>query len=238
MVRKGIKDIFQKALRYFKNLGIFFFALSAFLVILYRFMSPPITPLMIVRLGEQLLDGKELKLKKEWVPMEKISFYYPVAVIASEDQKFLEHNGFDWEAIKKAYKLNKKKSRKGKILGASTISQQVAKNVFLWPSRSFIRKAFEVYFTVLIEFFWSKERIMEVYLNVIEMGNGVYGVEAASKTYFNRSAKRVNLDQAASIAAILPNPRVYSATRPSAYVQGRKTWIKTNMQFIGKVNFE
>jgi monofunctional glycosyltransferase len=196
------------------------------------------TPLMLIRVAEQVMDGKEIKLKKEWVKMEGISYYYPVAVIASEDQKFLEHNGFDWESIQKAYELNKKKSRKGKVRGASTISQQVAKNVFLWPSRSFIRKAFEVYFTVLIEFFWPKERIMEVYLNVIEMGDGIYGVEAASKIYFKKSAKRVNLDQAASIAAVLPNPRQYSVRRPSPYVMERKSWIKRNMYFIGKVNFE
>lgn len=233
-----MKNLLKKILRYLKLFAIFFFSLSVFSVILYRFLPPPISPLMILRVAEQIVDWREIKLKKEWVSMNEMSFYLPVAVVASEDQKFLEHNGFDWEGIRKAYELNKKKSRKGKIVGASTISQQVAKNVFLLPSRSYIRKGLEVYFTVLIEFFWSKERIMEVYLNVIEMGDGIYGVEKASRIYFNKSAKRVNLDQAAALAAILPNPRKYSAVRPSAYVEGRKVWIKRNMFYIGKVNFE
>jgi monofunctional biosynthetic peptidoglycan transglycosylase len=192
---------------------------------------------MVIRTTEQLIDGKDIKIKKDWVSINEMSHYLPVAVIASEDQRFLEHYGFDWEAIKKAYELNKKKTRKGKVLGASTISQQVAKNVFLWPSRSFIRKAFEVYFTVLIEFFWSKERIMEVYLNVIEMGDGIYGSEKACMQYFKKHAKNINQDQAAAIAAILPNPRKYSAVRPSSYVAKRKSWIKRNMNYIGKVNF-
>lgn len=233
-----MKDLFKRFLRYIKLLAIFFFSFSIFTVILYRFLPPPVTPLMILRVVEQIGDWRELKLKKDWVSLNEMSFYLPVAVVASEDQKFLDHNGFDWEGIMKAYELNKKKSRKGKIVGASTISQQVAKNVFLWPSRSYIRKGLEVYFTVLIEFFWSKERIMEVYLNVIEMGDGIYGVEKASRIYFNKSAKRVNLDQAAALAAILPNPRKYSAANPGTYIAGRKIWIKRNMYYIGKVNFD
>jgi monofunctional biosynthetic peptidoglycan transglycosylase len=193
---------------------------------------------MVIRTFEQLFNDKDIKIRKDWVPLSEMSHYLPVAVIASEDQRFLDHYGFDWEAIKKAYELNKKKRRKGKVLGASTISQQVAKNVFLWPSRSFIRKAFEVYFTVLIEFFWSKERIMEVYLNVIEMGDGIYGSEKASMIYFKKHAKNINQDQAAAIAAILPNPRKYSAAKPSTYVANRKSWIKRNMNYIGRVNFD
>lgn len=233
-----MKIILRKFLRYLKLLVIFYFSFTIFLVILYRFLPPPVTPLMVIRTFEQLFNDKDITIKKDWVPLSEMSHYLPVAVIASEDQRFLDHYGFDWDAIKKAYELNKKKSRKGKVLGASTISQQVAKNVFLWPSRSFIRKAFEVYFTVLIEFFWSKERIIEVYLNVIEMGDGIYGSEKASMIYFKKHAKNINQDQAATIAAILPNPRKYSASKPSSYVSNRKSWIKRNMNYIGKINFD
>jgi monofunctional biosynthetic peptidoglycan transglycosylase len=158
--------------------------------------------------------------------------------MASEDQKFYEHNGFDWEAIKKAYEYNAKKKRKRPIKGASTISQQTAKNVFLWPGRSWVRKGFEVYFTFLIELFWSKERIMEVYLNVIEMGDGVYGAEAASQTYFKKPASKLTKDNAAAIAAILPNPRKYSASKPGPYIQQRKEWIKRNMGYVERLKGE
>jgi monofunctional biosynthetic peptidoglycan transglycosylase len=151
--------------------------------------------------------------------------------MASEDQLFLEHFGFDLEAIKKAYKNNNNKKRKI-TRGASTISQQVAKNVFLWPGRSWLRKGFEVYFTFLIEVCWSKERIMEVYLNVIEMGNGIYGAEAASEYYFKKNASMLNRDQAALIAAVLPNPLRWSPIKPSKYILKRKEWIKRNMAYL------
>lgn len=233
-----MKAVFARLLRYLKLLIIIFFATSIFAVIFYRFVPPPVTPLMIKRVFEQIWDGKEIKLKKDWVSIDEMSSYLPLAVIASEDQKFLEHNGFDWDAIEKAYERNKKTSKRGKVVGASTISQQVAKNVFLWPARTFIRKGFEVYFTFLIELFWSKERIMEVYLNEIEMGDGIYGVEKASMIYFKIPAKKITMDQAAAIAAILPNPRKYSAKNPGPYVAKRKTWIKRNMRYIGKVSFE
>jgi len=194
---------------------------------------------MVIRLGEQTFAGKSLKLKKEWVSIEKISPNLVVAVMASEDQKFLQHSGFDWQAIKKAFEYNNKKSKRKRIVrGASTISQQVAKNVFLWPGRSWVRKGLEVYFTFLIEIFWSKERIMEVYLNVIEMGDGIYGAEMASRTYFKHGAKDLTKDQASGIAAVLPNPRKYSVIRPSAYVVQRKVWIKRNMNYISRVNFD
>jgi monofunctional biosynthetic peptidoglycan transglycosylase len=234
-----MKIFLKKIWRYLKIVLIFFFFFSLFLVILYRFMAPPITPLMVIRLGEQTFEGKSWKLKKEWVPIEKISPNLVVAVMASEDQKFLQHSGFDWDAIKKAFESNNKKSKRKRVVrGASTISQQVAKNVFLWPGRSWLRKGLEVYFTFLIELFWSKERIIEVYLNVIEMGDGVYGAEMASRTYFKHPAKDLTKDQASGIAAVLPNPRKYSVTRPSAYVVQRKVWIKRNMNYIGKVNFD
>ena len=152
----------------------------------------------------------------------------PQAVVTSEDQKFAEHFGFDVEAIEKAKKYNEKHKGK-KMKGASTISQQTAKNVFLWPSRSWIRKGFEVYFTFLIEVLWSKERILEVYLNVIEMGPGIYGAQAASQYYFNKSASQLSKLEAASIAAILPNPVRWSASKPTPYIKKKRTWILRRM---------
>ena len=169
-----IKRFFKFILR----LILWLFAFSIVVVIFFKWVPVPITPLMLIRNIEQLQDDKKLVLKHDWVPIEAISKNLQLAVICSEDQNFLAHNGFDMEAIEKAVKHNKKGKR---IRGASSISQQTAKNVFLWPQRSWFRKGLEVYFTFLIELFWSKERIMEVYLNSIEMGNGIYGVEAASQ---------------------------------------------------------
>lgn len=171
-----------------------------------------------------------MKLKKDWVPLEKISPNLQLAVVCSEDQNFIKHNGFDFEAIDKAMEYNEKHK---KTRGASTISQQVAKNVFLWPGRSWIRKGFEVYFTFLIELFWSKQRIMEVYLNVIEMGDGIYGAQAASETFFRKDAISLGSAEAATIAAVLPNPRKFNVAKPSAYVQGRRSWILRQMGFWG-----
>lgn len=171
-----------------------------------------------------------MTLKHEWVSLEEISPKLQLAVVCSEDQNYLEHGGFDFAAIKKAMTSNKKGK---KLRGASTISQQTAKNVFLWPGRSYVRKGFEVYFTLLIEIFWSKERIMEVYLNSIEMGNGVYGAESAAQYWFHKDAKKLSKDDAAAIAAILPNPRRYVANPPSAYVSKRKEWIKQQMSYWG-----
>ena len=156
--------------------------------------------------------------------------------MASEDNRFIEHSGFDLEAIKKARDYNDHKKGK-KIRGASTISQQTAKNVFLWPDRSWIRKGLEVYFTFLIETVWGKKRIMEVYLNVIEMGDGIYGAESASQKYFHKPAAYLTRDQAALIAAILPNPRKWDPSRPSAYLLNRQQWILWNMANIGKVEY-
>lgn len=168
--------------RIFIKIVTWFLSLSVFSVVLFRFVPIPITPLMIIRCIEQKGDGKKMKLDKDWMSLDEISPVMPLAVIAAEDQNFEEHVGFDIDAIKKAEEYNKK--HKGKrVKGASTITQQTAKNVFLWPSRSWVRKGFEVYFTLLIEVFWSKKRIMEVYLNVIETGDGIYGVEAAANIH-------------------------------------------------------
>jgi monofunctional biosynthetic peptidoglycan transglycosylase len=185
---------------------------------------------MVKRYIEQKMDGKEMKLDKTWKPLEEISPSLQLAVVCSEDQNYLKHHGFDFGAIKKAIAHNKKSKRKR---GASTISQQTAKNVFLWDGRSWVRKGFEVYFTFLIELFWSKERIMEVYLNVIEMGPGIYGAEAASQAYFKKSAININKQQAATISAILPSPLKYNAKRPSAFLQGRINWTLQQMRYWG-----
>jgi monofunctional biosynthetic peptidoglycan transglycosylase len=164
------------------------------------------------------------------VSLKEMSPNLVLAVICSEDQKFAEHFGFDFEAIEKVAKQNEKLKKKGKpIKGGSTISQQCAKNVFLFPQRSYIRKAFEVYFTFLIEIFWSKKRIMEVYLNVIEMGDGIYGAQAAAKTYFNKNAKYLTSSESALIAAVLPNPRKWNAGKPTGYISKRKNWILRQM---------
>ncbi len=213
---------------------LWFIAISIVSVLFFRFVPIPVTPLMLIRCVEQKWDGKEMKLKKDWVPLEKISSAMPLAVIAAEDQKFEEHFGFDLEAIKKAEKYNKRHQGK-KTKGASTISQQTAKNVFLWPNRSWVRKGFEVYFTFLIEIFWSKQRIMEVYLNVIEMGNGVYGVEAAAQEYFHKPASKLSVREAALIAAILPSPLKWSPVKPNARVQKKASRI---MHFISRLKLD
>ncbi|MEO0311725.1 MAG: monofunctional biosynthetic peptidoglycan transglycosylase [Bacteroidota bacterium] len=214
---------------------IWFNIASVSLVIIYRFVPPPITILMIQRMVEQKWEGKDFKLSKTWKSIDEISTQMPLAVIAAEDQKFEEHFGFDIAAIEKAQTYNEKHKGK-KTRGASTISQQTAKNVFLWPSRSWIRKGFEVYFTFLIEVFWSKERIMEVYLNVIETGDGIYGVEAASKYYFKKSASKISTAEAALIAAVLPNPRRWTPAKPTAYILKKQARIIRFMSNLGKID--
>ena len=209
-----------------------FLAISIASVIFFRWIPVPLTPLMLVRCVEQKVDGKSMRLSKDWVSIDKINNNLQLAVVCSEDQNFLDHHGFDFEAIEKAMDFNKNHKRKR---GASTISQQTAKNVFLWPGRSWIRKGFEVYFTFLIETIWSKERIMEVYLNVIEMGDGVYGAEAAARIFFHKPAKNLNDAQAALIAAVLPNPRKFSAARPGTYIISRQEWVLGQMAFWGGV---
>ena len=217
-------------------IALFFFLSTLFSVISYRFINPPVTPLMVIRSIQQKFDGEKMSLRKEWVSIKEISPSLQLAVVASEDNRFLEHNGFDFKAIEKAKDYNAKKKGK-KIRGASTISQQTAKNVFLWPQRSWIRKGLEVYFTFLIELIWSKKRIMEVYLNVIETGKGIYGAEKASQIYFNKSAKNLSPGESALIAAILPNPLKWNPARPTSYLLGRQQWILWNMGNIGKLEY-
>ncbi len=221
---------FSRIWKIFLKIFLWFIAISIVLVLLFKWVPIPITPLMVIRCVEQKMDGKDMKLEKKWKPLEEISPSLQLAVVCSEDQNFLKHHGFDFGAIEKAMKHNKKSKKKR---GASTISQQTAKNVFLWPGRSWVRKGFEVYFTFLIETFWSKERIMEVYLNVIEMGPGIYGAEAASQAYFNKSAIKISKQQAATIAVVLPSPLKYNAKRPSGFLQGRINWTMKQMRFWG-----
>ena len=200
-------------------------------VVALRFLPVYVTPLMLIRLVQQAGEGKELRLKHHWVPLHEISQDLPVAVIASEDANFMKHHGFDYKAIEHAAKRNREHPEK-KRLGASTISQQTAKNVFLWPGRSWTRKGFEVYFTALIELLWSKQRIMEVYLNSIEMGDGIYGASAVAEAHFGIEAKDLSQSQCALIAATLPNPRHFSSKHPSAYMQKRQARILKEMKFV------
>lgn len=201
---------------------------------MYRWVPVPFTPLMAIRNFEQAKEDKKVVCEHDWVSIHNISKNIQRAVVCSEDQNFLKHNGFDFDAIKKAIENNQKSRR---LKGASTISQQVAKNVFLWPARSWLRKGIEAYFTFLIELFWSKQRILEVYLNSIEMGNGIYGIEAASQHWFNKSASKLTTYEAAAIAAILPNPLKHKANPASGYIQRRKEWIVRQMDYFGALDF-
>ena len=209
--------LIKKILRYTRNLLILFFTSTLLTVIIYRFMPVYITPLMVIRSVQQIISGDKPTWKHTWVSFDKISPNLPMAVIASEDNRFAEHNGFDFVKIKKAMKENETRKRKR---GASTISQQTAKNVFLWPQSSWVRKGLEVYFTFLIELFWPKERIMEVYLNSIEMGKGIYGAQAAAKYKFNTTA--------------LPNPIRFNSAKPSAYILKRQKQILRLMNLVPK----
>lgn len=194
-------------------------------VLAYRFINPPITLLMLQR---------SAKVERKWVKFENISDNMKRAAVSAEDQLFLKHIGFDVKAIEKAFENNAKGK---KIKGGSTISQQTAKNVFLWPGRSYIRKAFEAYFTLLIEVLWSKERILEVYLNVIEMGDGIYGAEAAAQTYYGKSCSNLTRAQAALIVACFPNPIRWTPKRPTAYIKKRQYLIMRNMRRLGPLDF-
>lgn len=222
MLRKIFRIVFKVIL--------WFFILSIASTIIFRWVPVPITPLMIKRCVEQKMDGKSMKLQKDWVSGDEISPHLELAVVCCEDQNFLMHFGFDFKALKKAM-INNEKGKK--IRGGSTISQQTAKNVFLWDGRNYVRKAFEVYFTLLIEVFWSKERIMEVYLNVVEFGDGIYGAEAASQHYFKKPASKLSREEAAILATLLPSPLRYGKVIKGNYVQGRKLWVLQQMRFWG-----
>jgi monofunctional biosynthetic peptidoglycan transglycosylase len=203
-----------------------FLALSILAVIVLRFMAPPFSALMVERrIGSWFAEGKYSPTYK-WVSFDKIAPVMSAAVIASEDQKFSDHYGFDIDAIQRAMGHNERSSR---TKGASTLTQQTAKNMFLWSSRSWFRKGVEAYFTVLLETFWGKRRILETYLNIVEFGDGIYGVEAAAQYYFRKPASRLNSEEAAILAAVLPNPRRYKVKSPGSYVRDRQQWILQQM---------
>ena len=224
----------RKIFRWIWKAMLWFFGLSIISVIIFKWIPIPFTPLMITRIIEFKLDGNDAIYSHKWVPIEEISPNLQKAVIASEDGNFLKHNGFDFEAMQKAFKNNNKGR---KLKGGSTISQQTAKNVFLWQGRSYIRKGLEAYFTVLIELIWGKERIMEVYLNSIEMGNGIYGAQEAARCWYKTTAIQLSARQAAGIAAILPNPRKFKALNSSSYIERRKDRIMKVMRHIGKIDY-
>jgi monofunctional biosynthetic peptidoglycan transglycosylase len=226
---------FRKLFRIIRNLLLISFVMSIVWVIAARFLPVYLTPLMVIRSVEAIADGKVPKNHKTWVPIEDISPNMVQAVVASEDNLFLSHHGFSFDAMTKAFEHNQNGKR---IRGGSTISQQTAKNVFLFPQRSYVRKGLEAYFTVLIEFVWGKKRIMEVYLNVIEMGDGVYGVQAAAEEHFGVNASQLSKNQAALIAACLPNPRRFDAGHPSGYIEYRKSKIVSLMGKLRPVDFD
>jgi monofunctional glycosyltransferase len=200
-------------------------------VLLLRWINPPYTAFMLEsQLTAWSTRDSSYVLRHRWVGLDQISPNLPLAVVASEDQKFPEHWGFDVEAIEKAYQLNQ---HSHKVRGASTISQQVAKNLFLWSGRSYFRKGLEAYFTLAIEACWPKRRILEVYLNVAEFGPGVYGAEAAAQQFFHRPAARLTRSDAATLAAVLPNPQRLHAAAPSGYILQRRDWILGQMQALG-----
>ncbi|MDD2529722.1 MAG: monofunctional biosynthetic peptidoglycan transglycosylase [Bacteroidales bacterium] len=229
-------NLFRKFWRAIWITIIFLFVVSVLLTIAYRFINPPITILMIQRSIKQTLSSQEdVRIKKEWVEIDEISPNMILAVVASEDNLFLKHNGFDKKAIEQAIEYNKLGK---KVRGASTISQQTAKNVFLWSGRNWVRKGLEAYYTFLLELFWSKERIMEVYLNVIEFGDGIYGVEAASKYYFNKSAKELTKRESALLASVLPSPLKRNPAKPTPWLNKRALQVMNLMDKQGVIRLK
>ena len=207
-----------------------FITLSVALTIIFRFIHPPVSALMLERQIDSWTEGRTYGSHYEWVDFNRIALPMGSAVIASEDQNFLHHRGFDWSAIQRAIDYDENGT---KVRGASTLSQQTAKNLFLWPGRTWIRKGLEAYFTVLLETLWGKRRILETYLNIVEFGDGVYGVEAAAQRYFHKPAARMTSEDAAILAAVLPNPHRMKANAPSRYVRERQSWILQQMRQLG-----
>nr|WP_244152000.1 monofunctional biosynthetic peptidoglycan transglycosylase [Rodentibacter myodis] len=210
----------------------FFLAIFAF-VLIFRFVPIPFSAYMVQQqIGHWLVGDFHYWAKSDWVNIENISPNMQLAVIAAEDQKFPHHYGFDFEAIKKAFQYNEKSKRQ--IRGGSTISQQTAKNLMLWHGQSWLRKGLEVPATMLLELGWSKKRILEVYLNIAEFGNGIFGVEMASRHYFKKSAKNLTQSEAALLATVLPNPIIYKVNKPSALVRKKQQWIMRQMSQLGR----
>ncbi|HEX4957127.1 MAG TPA: monofunctional biosynthetic peptidoglycan transglycosylase [Lacibacter sp.] len=221
---KSKSSFFSRTFRFLKRLFLWLFVLQLVYIIALKWVYPPITITQLVSVVKG--DG----LKRDYVDADQISAAARLSVIAAEDQLFPDHHGFDWKSIEKAMDYNKRKPNR--VRGASTISQQTAKNVFLWQGRSWIRKGLEMYFTQMIEWVWGKERILEVYINVIEMGRGIYGIEAAAQNYFRKPASSLNRNEAAQIAACLPNPKKYTVKPLSRYVAVRSGWVIRQMNNI------
>ena len=227
---KRIFNFFKWILKF----AIFFFVSTVLLVFTMRWINPVTSSIMIQRQISGLFDGEFELIKYHWVDYDDVSKFMPIAIVAAEDQNFPKHFGFDFKQIEKALKENKRGRR---VRGASTITQQVAKNLFLWEGKSFVRKGIEAYFTLLIELLWDKQRILEVHMNIAEMGDKIFGVGTASVAYFKKPAAGLNIRQAALLAAILPNPKKYSAIKPSGYVRGRQNWIVRQINSLGGVNY-
>lgn len=221
--------------RWLGRLLLLFVGVSVVLVIAFRWLPPPLSSLMIQRyLQHAWEDPEPPALDYRWVPFGRISPYLALAVVAGEDQQFPAHGGFDWQALRQALT---EQAGGGRLRGASTISQQVAKNLYLWPQRSLVRKGLEAWFTLLIELFWSKQRILEVYLNIVELGERTFGAEAASRRYFHKPAQHLTQEEAALLAAVLPNPLRYRADTPSRYVRWRQGWILKQMHQLGGIAY-
>ncbi len=212
-----------------------FFAISVALVVCLRWIPPFTSAVMIEDHIERFLSGKKQNaISHQWADLEEISPYMCLAVVAAEDQSFPDHWGFDFESIRKAVEERK---RRGRLRGASTITQQTAKNLFLWNGRSYVRKGFEAYFAVLLELLWPKSRILEVYLNIAQFGDGVYGVRAAAETYLHKNPSKLTRRDAALLAAVLPSPLRFKVRHPSSYVSGRRYWILRQMSLLGGVEY-
>lgn len=223
--------MFKKLFLFILKVLFALFLSSILSVAIYTVISPPITPLMILRTIEYALSGDEIRLNKNWTSYEDINRKVFKALVAAEDARFMQHKGFDWKAIEAAQRYNERMNGKKKR-GASTITMQTAKNVFLWNGRNYLRKGLEAYFSVLIEAVWGKKRILEIYTNVIEWGYGIYGVEAASKYYFGKSTKELSTYEIALLAAVVPNPRRWDASKPTPYIRKRANWIISRMNSV------
>lgn len=235
--RKPISEFTNKSLL-LRGLTLFVFAfiLTSFLgVLIYRWANPNLTMLMVIRHYEFLFDGKSSSIQKDWESIDNISPNMVLAAVSAEDSKFLTHWGFDFELIKQAIKHNERSKR---IKGASTISQQTAKNIFLWPRRSWMRKGFEAYFTVIMETLWSKKRIMEAYLNIVEFGKGVYGVEEAAQKFYKKPAAKLNRPEASMLTTVLPSPAKRSPANPSSYMYRYQERVLWGMSSIVSVDFD
>ena len=221
----------RRWLRLLLWLPLLFVLATSLQVAVLRFVDPPASAFMLARQGEALRQGDwGFRVAYDWRDLDDISPYLPLAVIAAEDQNFAAHSGFDLDAIEKAIEHN---ARGKRMRGGSTISQQVAKNLFLWQGRSWARKGLEAWYTLLIELMWPKRRILEVHVNVAEFGDGIYGAQAAARSYWDKDASRLSPEQSARLAAVLPAPRRYSAVKPGPYVQRRAAWIQRQMRQLG-----